>query len=211
MASTSTLSRDDQTQATQDLIRERAEALFGHYGFSKTSVSDIAKASEMSAGNVYRFYRNKQAIGVAVVEHFFARQLGDMHHAQIAASLTGEERLRGAISAGVRALVKMMDENPRIFEMAEFLYQDDIGKTLLESHRNRLRIVLTDLITQGARDGAFRQTDAGKSAWEILLATTAFWMPQALMAWHDRAQILGDLDRVLDLLMPALRQPDGAA
>ena len=53
--------------ATRYEILRHAEDLFGHYGFSKTNMADIAERAKMSPGNLYRYYRNKQAIGLAVV------------------------------------------------------------------------------------------------------------------------------------------------
>ena len=63
----------DRNAATRDpedtrgFIVEQSMELFAHYGYSKTNIGDIAQACSMSAGNLYRYFRNKQAIGHAVV------------------------------------------------------------------------------------------------------------------------------------------------
>lgn len=196
--------KNHQTIATKCRIRDEAEQLFGHYGFSKTSVGDIAKACAMSTGNIYRFFRNKQAVGIAVVENYFDQQAEKMLAARHAPGQNTEQRLRETITVGVRHLVETMDGNPRIFEMAEFLCEDPEGAVMLDSHRQFLRQILTDLVAEGVAAGDFTSTDPGNDGWTLVLATTAFWMPQALMAWHDQDMILADLQGVLTLTFAGL-------
>lgn len=193
-----------QAEATKALIRDMAEGLFGHYGYSKTSIGDIAKACTMSPGNLYRYYRNKQAIGLAVVERYFERQAAKMTAAK-AVEGPAEARLRGTITAGVTHLVEMMDGNPRLFEMAEFLCEDPDGQALLARHRDWKSDFLSNLVLEGVLAGEFDVPNAAEAGWDLLLTTTAFWMPQALMAWHDQEMILEDLQRVLDLILPGMR------
>lgn len=202
---------DNQTKpqviATKIEIRAQAEQLFGHYGFAKTSVSDIAGACGMSTGNIYRFFRNKQAIGLAVVENFFDRQNSKMLDARYAARQSAERRLRTAVTAGVTHLVETMAGKPRIFEMAEFLCDDPEGEVLVDNHRQFLCGVFAGLISEGVENGEFTSSDPQADGWTLLLATTAFWMPQALVAWHRREAILGDLDKVLTLILSGLKAP----
>lgn len=191
--------------ANQIHIRTHAEQLFGYYGFAKTSVSDIAQACDMSTGNIYRFFRNKQAIGLAVVENFMDQQHSKMLSARHVEGQSAERRLRAAITAGVRHLVDTMAGKPRIFEMAEFLCDDPEGEVLVDNHRKFLRDVFARLIEEGIEDGEFTSTDPFADGWTILLATTAFWMPQALVAWHRQEAIMDDLDDVLRLVLSGLK------
>ncbi|MEM7505756.1 MAG: TetR/AcrR family transcriptional regulator [Pseudomonadota bacterium] len=194
-----------QIEATQALIRDKAKALFGHYGFSKTSIGDIAKACSMSPGNIYRYFRNKQAIGVAVVENFFDLQASRMLEARHVENQSVETRLRRTITEGVTHLVEMMGGNPRLFEMAEFLCEDPEGAELLARHRNWMGELLGELIAEGNSTGELDVADPDTAGWNLLLVTTAFWMPQALMAWHRHDMILDDLQVVLDMTFPAMR------
>src|SRR5271166_4194748 len=51
---------------TRVRILKEAERLFRHYGYSKTTVADIADACAMSSANVYRFFASKSAIVEAI-------------------------------------------------------------------------------------------------------------------------------------------------
>ncbi|MEM7177641.1 MAG: TetR/AcrR family transcriptional regulator [Pseudomonadota bacterium] len=197
-----------QIVATQIRIRTKAEQLFGHYGFAKTSVSDIARACDMSTGNIYRFYRNKQAIGLAVVENFLDQQHGKMLDARHAPRKSAETRLRAAITAGVAHLVETMAGKPRIFEMAEFLCDDPEGDVLVDNQRMFLRDAFAGLIAEGIETGEFSACDPTRQGWTLLLATSAFWMPQALVAWHRQDAIMSDLDIVLSLILTGMKSPN---
>ena len=57
---------------TRDRILVEAMRLFKVYGYSKTTVADIADACRMSPANVYRFFTSKSAINNAICERFIA-------------------------------------------------------------------------------------------------------------------------------------------
>ncbi|MEM7668244.1 MAG: TetR/AcrR family transcriptional regulator [Pseudomonadota bacterium] len=203
----STDERNPQAIATKCLIRDQAEKLFGHFGFSKTSVGDIAKACSMSTGNIYRFFRNKQAVGIAVVENYFDLQAQKMLDARHGTQGTAQTKIRATITAGVRHLVDTMDGNPRLFEMSEFICEDPEGAVILDTHRRFKHQVLSELVAEGVAGGELISDDPARDGWTLLLATTAFWMPQALVAWHDEKLILDDLQDVLKMALAGLGDP----
>lgn len=198
--------RDPQTIATKCRIRDEAERLFGHFGYSKTSVSDIAKACSMSTGNIYRFFRNKQAVGISVVENYFDEQAQKMLDARHGTAGSTEAKMLATVGAGILHLVETMAGNPRIFEMAEFICEDPDGEAILDTHRRFKHQVLTELVAEGVEAGEFISDDPVRDGWTLLLVTTAFWMPQALVAWHDETMILDDLQDVLKMSLTGLKQ-----
>src|SRR5580765_386345 len=50
----------------REQILEAAQEHFSHYGFDKTTVSDLAKAIGFSKAYVYKFFDSKEAIGEAI-------------------------------------------------------------------------------------------------------------------------------------------------
>ncbi|MEM9370676.1 MAG: hypothetical protein AAGA26_05925, partial [Pseudomonadota bacterium] len=66
--------------------------------------------------------------------------------------------------------------------------------------------VLTELVAEGVEAGEFISDDPVRDGWTLLLVTTAFWMPQALVAWHDETMILDDLQDVLKMSLTGLKQ-----
>lgn len=49
-------------EKTRETINKAALVLFREYGYQKVSMRQIAKASEMTVGNIYRYYLNKDEL-----------------------------------------------------------------------------------------------------------------------------------------------------
>src|SRR5579864_2097733 len=49
-------------------LLQAAEKATYRYGFGSTAIADIAKAARIPLGNVYYYFRTKDAIGNAIVE-----------------------------------------------------------------------------------------------------------------------------------------------
>lgn len=194
-----------------------AEALFGHYGFRKTSMADIAERAKMSPGNLYRYFRNKQAIGIAVVELFFRESEAAIEAALI--SLEGPEtRIRALISTGCRLIVEEMARDPKLMELVEWLTEEDDAWAKLKGHIAWKRQKVVAELEAGVAAGIFADRPIHESAVNLMHATKAFQMPQSLASWRDVDTILPELDGVLDLVFSGLRSyadradaADGAA
>jgi len=184
-------------------ILRHAEDLFGHYGFSKTNMADIAERAKMSPGNLYRYYRNKQAIGLAVVEAFFRQSEAAMEKAVIGID-DPEVRIRAMITAGVRSLVGEMALNPKLMELVEFLMNEDEAWAELQAHIGWKRDFIRAELERGAKSGQFRELDL-HAAVNLMHATKAFQTPQSLMSWREPETILPELDGVLDLVFSGVR------
>src|SRR3982751_2116496 len=59
--------RGPAEHSVRDQIVEAAHEHFAHYGYAKTTVSDLAREIGFSKAYIYRFFESKQAIGEAIV------------------------------------------------------------------------------------------------------------------------------------------------
>ena len=66
ITSTAPQSRGPVDHNVREQILEAAQEHFSHYGFDKTTVSDLAKAIGFSKAYVYKFFDSKEAIGEAI-------------------------------------------------------------------------------------------------------------------------------------------------
>src|SRR5215475_8499477 len=64
---------------TRSRILDEAERLFRHYGYSKTTVADIAEACRMSSANVYRFFASKSEINEAICNRLISNLEAELH------------------------------------------------------------------------------------------------------------------------------------
>jgi len=201
------MSEDVAAAATRATIRRHATELFAHYGFQKTNIGDIAKRCEMSPGNLYRFYRNKQAIGLAVVRAYFDLVEASMEMALITAPPDKTARIRAFLDVGVSHLVDELERNPKIVDLAEFLCEDEEGWALLGDHIAWKRARLVREITAGVDAGVFACDDPEAMATTMLNALKAFWMPMTLAGWRDRTTIMPEMRAIVDLMLRGLAAP----
>lgn len=194
----------DAMDATRWEILRHAEELFGHYGLKKTTMADIAERTGMSPGNLYRYFRNKHAIAIAVLEQFFRQA-----EAEMAAALIGvedpEARIRAVVASGTRLMVREMARNPKLMEIVEFLIEEDEAYAKLREHIAWKRARVEQALEDGMAAGVFRRAPVYPTAVNLLTATKAFLMPQSLAAWREPETILPELDGVFDLVFAGIR------
>ena len=190
--------------ATRYEILRHAEDLFGHYGFKKTSMADIAERAKMSPGNLYRYFRNKQAIGLAVVELFFRQSEAAMEAALLQAE-DPETRIRMVLTTGCRLIVGEMARNPKIMELVEWLTEEDDAWAALKLHIAWKREKVEHELARGVAAGIFADQAVYETAVNLMHATKAFQMPQSLNAWREPETILPELEGVLDLVFTGIR------
>ncbi|MFK7941528.1 MAG: TetR/AcrR family transcriptional regulator [Paracoccaceae bacterium] len=196
---------EKQADETRVEILRHAHDLFCHYGFNKTNIGDIAKCCGMSAGNLYRYYRNKQAIGLAAVQQYFNAAETAMQTELMHKDGTPEDRIRRFLMTGVSHIVEELNRNPKIVELAEFLCADEQGLEILNAHIAWKRRQLTTEMEIGVAQGVFAPCEVEKTAATMLTAMKVFWMPMTLAHWRDPATIMPEFEEVLDLLLRGLR------
>ena len=204
-ATPSAHAEDRRAAETRAAILRESDALFAHYGFAKTTVGDIAKHCGMSPGNLYRYFRNKQDIGRAVVTGFFRVSEAEMQGVLATSGGGAEARIRAFIHTGVGHLVREMEQNPRIVELAEFICTDTEGRAELEAHIDWRRDRIAEEIARGQAEGLFAPGDPVGLAETIQLAVKGFWVPMMLAFVEDKSAVPARLDRILDLIFAGLR------
>lgn len=196
----------ESSDATRCEILRHAEDLFGHYGFRKTTMADIAHRAKMSTANLYRYFRNKNAIAIAVIDIFFAQA-----QEEISASLIGvvdpEARIRAVLSSSTRTIVREIERNPNLMEVVEFLSEDEEAYGRLKAHIVWKRDLVQRALEDGMEAGIFQRQPAYQTAVNLLTATKAFQMPQSLVAWEDPETIGPELEGVFDLIFTGVRAP----
>jgi AcrR family transcriptional regulator len=191
---------------TQPDIRERilqqAERVFLEYGYSKTTVADIARACGMSPANVYRFFESKAAIHEAITAVMLRRQ------EDLALRIAGERR-----SASQR-LKKLIVEMHR-FTCEQYLKESRVHElvtkamdeqwSVIDAHIGRIRQVYARVIEDGARSGEFARSALPGRIACVFNAIMPFCHPQ-LVAEKFSADQGSQAALMADFLVEALRR-----
>jgi len=138
-----------------------AEQRFAHYGYGKTTMAEIAADADMSVGNLYRFFKNKESIALASTEKLLAAKLEAGLQAAASES-TSCGALRAFLLARLRLAHRYFADNRHLFELVELnnlRYRD-----ILLSYENRVIDAMAEMLEQGMHNGDIRSGDAHRMA-----------------------------------------------
>lgn len=165
---------DRTVEETRELILATAEAHLRRYGYSRTTVSEIARACKMSHANVYRFFKTKADVMDAVVERWFrgieqtlreiARQPG-----------SASDRLQAYILKLHRLKRDKLAADPDLFEA--FLAILEADPTVIKHHLQSLHAILKDILSSGVESGEFQIADLSSATAAVNAATLKFHHP----------------------------------
>ena len=171
---------------TRSRILAEAERLFRVYGYSKTTVADIADATRMSPANVYRFFASKSDINNAICE----RIIGDDE-----AALVGISRLPLPASDRIRRLLLELHQR----SMENFIGSQKVHEMVIVAmeerweaircHIHRVSDLIATVIEDGIARGEFRRQDAKRAAECVSAAWAPLRHPMML------AQCMNDADK----------------
>ena len=73
------MNQEERSERSRELILSAALKLFSHRGYGATSVRDIAEEAELSKGNVYHHFPDKETIFRALLDQYF-QAMSDPEH-----------------------------------------------------------------------------------------------------------------------------------
>ncbi|KQV14144.1 TetR family transcriptional regulator [Rhizobium sp. Root1203] len=183
-------------------ILDAAERLFRHYGYSKTTVADIARDLGMSPANVYRFFASKVDIHQAICGRMLAasyQQAYDICHLPVSAS----ERLGRFVRGQYQMTLDTMLDQEKVHEMVIVAIERDWH--VIEKHVDSIHALIADVIREGIADGEFLDQDADVASRCFGAATINLCHPQMVaqcLAKTNRATV----DELVDFAIRALKK-----
>ncbi len=186
-------------------LRERilveAERLFRHYGYSKTTVADIARELGMSSANVYRFFASKAAINEAITERMLSARVAET--ARIAKGPgTPSERVRAILLANHRMTVDVLLDHKKVHEMVTVAMHEqwDVVRAFVAT----IVEICADVIVEGIETGEFRRQDPSLSARCVHHAFVAYVHPGVVAEFIEDAR-KPTPDEMVEFILAALR------
>lgn len=135
-------------------IIEAATAHFSHYGYDKTTVSDLAKAIGFSKAYIYKFFASKQAIGEVICTNCLAQIEGEVH-AALEGVQTPPDRLRVLFTVIVEASLRLFLQDRRLYEIAVAAATDQWPST--QAYKGRIRQLVEEILKEGRASGVFER------------------------------------------------------
>ena len=148
---------------------DAAERLIRARGYEQTSIQDVLDAVDASRGAFYHYFASKEALLEAVVERIADAVMANLSPIAADPELPALEKLQRVFAAANRWKAERRE---LMLALLRAWFSDDnaiVRERLRRAARARLGPVLTDIVRQGAAEGAFRVTSPDHSAAVLLV------------------------------------------
>jgi AcrR family transcriptional regulator len=167
----------------RDQIIAAATEHFSHYGYAKTTVSDLAKSIGFSKAYIYKFFESKQAIGEAICANCI-RQIETEVSAVVAESDSPPEQLRRLFKAYTEATLRLLFQDRKLYEIAASAATERWQAVL--AYEERVQKQLREVLQAGRLSGDFeRKTPLDEAAMSIYLVMRPYLNPLLLQYSFD--------------------------
>lgn len=195
--------QDDRTDV-RGRILDVADRLFSHYGYSKTTVADMARELGMSPANVYRFFASKLEIVEAIASRLLDQR--HLHNLEIVASSgSATDRLLRFFVDNYRLNLEAFVSDPKAYEIVQVAMSEQ-WQTITD-HLGRMTDVIEMLIREGIERGEFAAPkDVRRAAACARQAYVSLFHPTLLLQCSDDPERAGP-EELGEFIIRALRCP----
>jgi len=170
--------RGPADHSVRQQIVEAADEHFSHYGYDKTTVSDLAKAIGFSKAYIYKFFDSKQAIGEAICVQTLSTIVATVEEA-VAGAGTPTEKFRRLFKTLVTTSVSLFFNDRKLYDIASHAAGEGWPSAL--AYGQRIQQILTEIVREGREKGEFeRKTPLDETVHAIFLVMLPFANPLLL-------------------------------
>ncbi|CAI0769345.1 TetR/AcrR family transcriptional regulator [Serratia entomophila] len=164
--------------SVRDQIVEAATEHFGHFGYEKTTVSDLARAIGFSKAYIYKFFDSKQAIGEVICANRLATIM-DVVDSALADAPTASEKLRRLFKVLTEAGSDLFFHDRKLYDIAAVAARDCWPSAAV--YEKSLRELIQHILLEGRQSGEFeRKTPLDEAAQAIFLVMLPYISPVQL-------------------------------
>ncbi|KQN50180.1 MULTISPECIES: TetR/AcrR family transcriptional regulator [Rahnella] len=177
--------RGPSDHSVRDQIVDAATEHFGHFGYEKTTVSELAKSIGFSKSYIYKFFDSKQAIGEVICANRLA-MIMEIVNSAIADAPSASEKLRRLFRALTEAGSDLFFHDRKLYDIAAVAARDKWPSA--EAYEKRLRLLVEHIIVEGRQSGEFeRKTPLDEAAHALYLVMRPYISPIQLQHNLDTA------------------------
>lgn len=135
-------------------IMVAAKDHFSHYGYEKTTVSELARSIGFSKAYIYKFFDSKQAIGEAICADCLSGIEAEAR-AAVASATQAPEKLRRLFQSLPAATLRLFSDDRKLYEIAISAASGRWPATI--SYEARTQELLKEILVQGRGEGQFER------------------------------------------------------
>ncbi|WHQ73659.1 TetR/AcrR family transcriptional regulator [Pantoea sp. Lij88] len=172
--------------SVRDQIVDAAMQHFAHYGYEKTTVSDLARAIGFSKAYIYKFFESKQAIGEVICSNRLA-MIMQRSEAAIADVPGASEQLRRLFRTLSSSSTELFFHERKLYDIAAVASRDRWPSAL--AYEKRILNLIQQILRLGRETGEFeRKTPADEAAEAIYRVIKPYVSPVLLQYSLDEAE-----------------------
>jgi len=182
-------------------IAEAAHTRFGHYGYGKTTMAEIATDTGMSAANLYRYFKNKQDIIAECANRSMCERLDRLRVAIRKPELSAIEQLKAYVLADLTISQQMAENDEKISELVNniTLERPDMVYRKIEAEN----AVIEEILSHGNESGEFAIDDVASTASTIHMSLVIFNVP-TFMSLYSHEEFREKAISVIELIATGL-------
>lgn len=186
---------------TRETILKAAEVRFGHYGFSKTTMAEIARDCHMSAANIYRHFDGKNDILAVLAARLFKNQEESLTKILASPASNNAERIHTFFQEALQITWQYATAQPRMKEMVDFICRERFD--LVQAQSDTKNRFIASIFTDGVLSGEFNIEDIDSTTRAFKEATVMFHTP-IFMDMYSFDELSISCHRILDLLLGSI-------
>ena len=193
----------DIDEETRQLILEAAFKRFGHYGYNKTTMVEIARDVDMSAANLYRYFENKQEIAAACANLCMSERIDLLRQAARQPGLNAAERLENFVKTMLYHCHQAFSEEAKINEVVAFITNERAD--IIHQKIAAQRALIAEILAYGNETGEFDIRDVITTAQAVHAALVLFDVP-LFMSLYPLPEFEEKATAVVKLLIQGLKK-----
>ncbi|MGJ0482718.1 TetR/AcrR family transcriptional regulator [Pantoea agglomerans] len=172
--------------SVRDQIVDAAMQHFAHYGYEKTTVSDLARAIGFSKAYIYKFFDSKQAIGEVICSNRLA-MIMERAEVAIADAPGATEQLRRLFRTLSATSTELFFHERKLYDIAAVASRDRWPSAM--AYEKRILNLIQEILLRGRETGEFeRKTPADEAAEAIYRVIKPYVSPVLLQYSLDEAE-----------------------
>ncbi len=145
---------------------------FDHFGYNKTTMEEIARDCDMSAANIYRYFKSKADVGKALAKIHITPLQTSLRDIVRSPGLSAQEKLKMLVLTQLRFHYNEFRKHPLLLEIVQNILKEKAR--ILEEQENLLKSLMAEVLSEGNKTGEFDVPEIITTAELFLIATQKF-------------------------------------
>ena len=200
-------SKTEKLDEIRQKIIDSAAQRFQRFGYGKTNVAEIACDCGMSAGNLYRYFKNKSQIAETIMRMSLDSTLAELKSVLDIPDISAGKRLEEFFLQELYFTHHQLNTYPTLLEHVRD--PNGSGPMMGEEYMEASRALLVQILAMGVEQGEFQIDDLEEMARTIQSATLKFRYSQ-LHTNQTLEELEPSAHGVIKLILRALATPAAA-